>query len=872
MNAPLHHQPIPVELPEQEIKKMWHIFPTDSTSTIGLRAIWPSGTKQSGPTIDRLFSAEQYPDIGERQAAFEKETLRLNRLGYNVYVVMNPIRADFDGKAANDASIQQRWVLLLDVDRAGPTKQPANDAEVDAGGLLADQLEGWLAERGWGKSHRVMSGNGHHLYYLLADLPNDEHSKNLVQTLLRCLAVRFDNETVKIDKSVSNASRITKVPGTIARKGLESEGRPYRMATVLSVAAGPTGVTSEMLERLCAELAGPVKGAVKRSPKASRPQPALHDLGPIPVWAESAAGDGVVWNLVNKPPPETPYEIAKLKSALQQLSPSVPRGEGPLFYGDGSPRTDYWVGVIWAIASLGWDSGKDIAREWSQGCPDRYKEDGFEKDWNGFNPNHPNPIGIGSLYKLVRDLGDGGLNAASRAPNSHGDIRNGRAFASHWRGRLLYVTTRERWLIWRDERWQLCDRGEEMECAKAVSAALLKTAAEVYAADQSRGSQLIREAKAAHNLPKLKAMLTLATSEPGMSAGEGDLDADPMLLGVQNGVVDLRTGRLLPNKPELLITRFCAANFDPLAQCPRWLEFLNQVFEGDTETIESVQRLIGYTLTGLVTEEVLVICYGYGSNGKSVFSNVVHRISDGYSRTAPSSMLAARRADDNGPRNDLAAIAGARYVSINEFQAGDQLDEQTVKLLAGREPIAARFLYQELFEYTPTFTAWMRTNHKPIVKGEDDGIWRRLVLLPFRRKFTDEEKDPGLEDKLMAERDGILRWCVEGTSKYLKDGLKLSPLIRREHSSYRTESDLLGEFLNEITERDPQTRIEQSRLFLAWRSWCDANGLRCSSKKSFTQRLCERGISSGKSNGQAFYVGLTLSEQGEKGRILMVLG
>jgi putative DNA primase/helicase len=448
---------------------------------------------------------------------------------------------------------------------------------------------------------------------------------------------------------------------------------------------------------------------------------------------------------------------------------------------------------------------------------------------------------------------------------TYGDVRNGRVFAQQWCGQLRYITSRDRWIQWRDQRWQPCAKGEETGYAKATCGELVKAAKTALRRGDASGDRLIREAELAHSLPRIKAMLHLATSEPGMSVSEADLDTNPMLLGVQNGVVDLRAGLLLPNKPELLITRFCDANFDLAAQCPRWLDFLNQVFEGDTETIESVQRLLGYTLTGLVTEEIMVICYGYGSNGKSVFSNVVHRILGGYSRTAPSSMLAARRPDDTGARNDLAAIAGARYVSINELQSGDRIDEQTVKLLAGREPIAARFLYQELFEYAPTFTAWIRTNHKPTVSGEDDGIWRRLVLLPFRRKFTDEEKDPCLEDKLMAERNGILRWIVEGTGKYLKDDLKLSPLIRREHSSYRTESDFLGEFLNEITERDPQQRILQSRLFSAWKLWCESNGLRYSSKKSFTQRLCDRGISTSKSNGLAYYVGVGLLVVAEGG-------
>lgn len=188
-------------------------------------------------------------------------------------------------------------------------------------------------------------------------------------------------------------------------------------------------------------------------------------------------------------------------------------------------------------------------------------------------------------------------------------------------------------------------------------------------------------------------------------------------------------------------------------------------------------------------------------------------------------------------------IAGARYVSINELQAGDRLDEQTVKLLAGREPISARFLYQELFEYMPTFTAWMRTNHKPIITGEDDGIWRRLVILPFKRKFIDEEKDPYLEDKLMAEADGILQWMLEGSRKYFKDGLQLSKTIKAEHASYRKESDMLGEFLEDQTEIAIDAKESQSDLFYRWRNWCESNGVRHGSKKTFTQRLAERGFS-----------------------------
>jgi putative DNA primase/helicase len=396
--------------------------------------------------------------------------------------------------------------------------------------------------------------------------------------------------------------------------------------------------------------------------------------------------------------------------------------------------------------------------------------------------------------------------------------------------------------------------------AKMACEEILNAAGKVLSQDQDRGKQLLREAVTSHSLPRIMAMLKLATSEPGMSVTESELDRDPHLLGVQNGVVDLRAGRHLFNQPEMYITRYCNAAYDRDAKCGQWLQFLDQIFEGDIETIESVQRLLGCTLLGLSGEEILVICYGHGSNGKSVFSNVVHAIMGGYAVTAPPSLLTARKPNDNSPRNDIAAIAGARYLSVNEIQAGDRLDEQVVKMLAGREPISARFLHQEFFTFFPFFTPWLRTNHKPVVTGQDDGIWRRLVLLRFGRTFTDAEKDPALEQKLLAERDGILRWMVEGAQKYLQDGLRLSPRMKAELTTYRRESDLLGEFLADKTVPSPGSKTNQGLLFNEYREWCEKEaGVRPISKKSFTQRLAERGYPEGKSGAARFYCGLSLA-------------
>jgi putative DNA primase/helicase len=406
--------------------------------------------------------------------------------------------------------------------------------------------------------------------------------------------------------------------------------------------------------------------------------------------------------------------------------------------------------------------------------------------------------------------------------------------------------------------WVWCEKDEALHAAKAVAGKLVDTGRKLISEDQQHGSELIKHGMRSHDLKRLEAMLKLAASEPGMTVTLNELDRDPWLLGVRNGVVDLQTGCLLSDDPARLITRRCNANQDPAASCTKWLSFLDQVFEGDLATIETVQRALGYTLTGTASEEKMFICFGHGSNGKSVFNNVVAAIIDGYGRVAPPSLLILRRNGDTGPRNDLAALAGARYVSINELQSGDKLDEQLVKLLAGREMISARFLHREFFEFLPTFSPWLRTNHKPIITGDDDGIWRRLVLIPFRQQFTGSAKDPNLEQKLLAERDGILAWMVEGAVKWQSDGLKLSPRILQESASYRRDSDLLGQFIEEVCFLDPYERVLQGDLYRQYRTWTQTNGIGSLAKASFTRRLAERGHSEKKSNGKKFYSGLKI--------------
>jgi putative DNA primase/helicase len=455
---------------------------------------------------------------------------------------------------------------------------------------------------------------------------------------------------------------------------------------------------------------------------------------------------------------------------------------------------------------------------------------------------------------------------------NHKDVRNAELFAKLYKGRCIFVPASNKWYSWDGSRWKLCELREEYEAAKQVGTQLLQDANERLGRGDPSGEQLKKEAISAHTLARIEAMVKLATSIPGMSVAPAELDADPYLLGVRNGAVDLKAGKLLPADPTMLLTKQCNAEFIDDPTCPLWIKFLHEIFQHDEETIRTVQILLGYTLIGEVLDEILIICYGFGANGKSVFNNVISTVLGDYAQAAPSSMLKARKSDDSSPRNDLAGIKGARYLSFNELQAGDRLDEQVIKAIAGREMISARFLFGEFFAYKPTFTGWVRTNHRPIITGDEDGIWRRIALIPFNRRFTADEQDPQLEKKLLAERDGILGWILEGVRDYLKTGITLSPKIKAEVNSYRKESDVLGEFLEEKTRPAPLKKIEQQDLYRRYQCWCELNGLKHQSKKSFSQRLKERGYPEGKSGKNRYYVGLELHEEDAARLDLAALG
>jgi len=539
-----------------------------------------------------------------------------------------------------------------------------------------------------------------------------------------------------------------------------------------------------------------------------------------------------------------------------------------------------WSDVANALARAYGQAGVDYFVQYSEGAFNGLPYQGFdemvatERFQRALDELHKHPTGYGIKHLCtLAGIGFSSLifEAGRELPESIteqedrilGDKQNGELFARYYRGQFLYVWQLDQWFRWNNIIWEECTGGEIEAAAKQVSTVIANKALEALKSGDESGNsrRLFSHALKAQNNQQIKSMIALARSESGMSEKNVDrLNNDTHLLGVKNGVVDLKTGSLICPEPTMLMTKQCNASYFPDAECPQWLKFLNEVFQGKQELIDSIQRLLGYTFTGSVTEEIMVICYGFGANGKSVMSNVIQHVVGNYGKTGSPSLLKSRRDDDSSPRSDIAGLAGYRYISLNEMQSGDRLDEQVVKLLAGREAISARALYKDHMTYKPSGKVWLKTNHKPVVKEDDDGIWRRLVVIPFDRKFAEGERDPNLEEKLIQEADGILDWIIQGAVNWYQDGLSICPTIKQESAEYRTESDLLGHFLEERVKFDNAARSIQTDVYFFYQNWCRTNGTNPLSKIRLTQKLKERGVRQLASNGKRYYLGIELAQ------------
>ncbi len=433
------------------------------------------------------------------------------------------------------------------------------------------------------------------------------------------------------------------------------------------------------------------------------------------------------------------------------------------------------------------------------------------------------------------------------------DTGNAERFEQNWKDCLRYVPKWKRWLLWDGTRWVKDDSSHVVELAK-------ETARRIYEEGVGLPDENVRISIAKHSArslqaERLKAMINLATSIPSLVAQESQLDADPMLLGVVNGVLDLRTGELQPAKPEDLITKQSPVQFDPAAKCPRFEAFVQEIMNENEELIAYLRRVMGYCLTGLTEEQCLFFFYGSGANGKSTFLNVMKDVlGDDYCKQTPSETLMVKKNGRNST-NDIARLVGVRSVLSNEVEEGSRLSESFIKEMTGGDQISARFLYAEYFEFRPEFKIIIAGNHQPVIRGDDTGIWRRLHMVPFTVTIPAERRDPKLAETLRAELPGILNWALAGCLEWQRQRLNQPKLVTDAVAEYRSDMDVLGQWIEDRCELGDDRTAGATDAYQSYKFWAESNGFSQMSNNAFGRKLKERFIRKATSTGKV-YLGL----------------
>jgi putative DNA primase/helicase len=316
-------------------------------------------------------------------------------------------------------------------------------------------------------------------------------------------------------------------------------------------------------------------------------------------------------------------------------------------------------------------------------------------------------------------------------------------------------------------------------------------------------------------------MISLARSEPSIPFTEALFDKHEWFLNCKNGTVNLQTAELQPHDPTDYITKLCPVRYDPDAECPRWKKFVEEVMAGKKNLMEYLQRVIGYSLTGSVREQCMWFMYGGGSNGKSTLLRVLQHMMGDYACTAVADLL-IRKSTQTHPteRTDL---FGKRLVSTVEVEDGKRLAESLFKQLTGDDPIRARRMNEDFWEFLPTFKLFLAANNKPMITGTDHAVWRRIKMIPFEVTFTDETKDVNLREKLHKELPGILAWAVRGCQDWLQNGLGEPDDVKEATADYRRQSDILGQFIEERCRTGEGKEVSSTYLLEKFNEWVKCN-------------------------------------------------
>ncbi len=825
-----------------------------------LRVIVPSG----GVVELRCLLSQRRTDAGYFNDLDTGVTAALARDGSKptgIYVTLNPIdpallaRAEnrikeWADKTTTDANVTRRRWLFVDLDPERVAGVSATDAEHQSALQRAEEIrEALMTDHGWHAPIAIDSGNGAYLLFPV-DMPNDAESLKLIESTLQGLATLFNRDGNKIDAAVGNAARILRLPGTLNRKGDSTADRPHRHCSIIDVPDYLESGWGEPIDR--AKLEAVAAFAPKMQGKANTSASTFK--GPdrrllVDAWLsdrgirfERKESEGRTVYAMDCPfNPEHTGEANVTQQASGALSAKC-------FHASCAGRG--WADFRDAIGSpVGhhFDPPKQERRKRSATTPANASTFGDDDERDPEIPINP----------------DDNRWTSIRHDEGRTDATFSRRFLQAYGDQVLWVPQWKSWLVWDGCRWKIDDGGCAVtRYAQSVSDAIWHEVAGYhvddsvdFATDMSKPSRWGSALKAA------AAQRATAVSE---------LNTNRWLLPCPNGTVDLRSGQLREHRKEDLLTTLCPTEYDPDAPSYHWDRFLEGAVPSQPMQ-DYLQRLCGYSLAGRVakTEELLPVLWGDGSNGKSVFVRQLREtVGSDFAGAAAHGLLTEKTNDRHA--TERASLYGKRFVFCSETGRGSALDEDLVKAMTGGDYIKARFCHKDEFEFDPTFTIFLITNHRPRVRGTDSGIWRRLSLTPWTQRFwcgwkgetgPDELKaDPELRDKLFHEQSGTLAWLVRGCLEWQRDGLKAPDEVRIATAEYRTAEDIVGQFVAQCcltTPNQTQVRVRFNDLYARFEEWCEANGERAPKGRAVSTWLQEHGYQAHTSNGR-WYLGIAL--------------
>lgn len=444
------------------------------------------------------------------------------------------------------------------------------------------------------------------------------------------------------------------------------------------------------------------------------------------------------------------------------------------------------------------------------------------------------------------------MNGHHKAPTpvvNMTDLGNAKYLVHHHGDLMRYCYRWRKWLVWDSKRWAIDDTAAAERLAKDAVGQFYVDA--VQNPDLEVRGRLLKHALKSEGAASINNMLALARSEPGIPILHDELDRNPWLFNVSNGTLNLKTMDLLPHRQSDLIAQLSPVAFDPKSECPLWLAFLDRVTNSNPSIIGFLRRAVGYALTGDTSEQVLFFLYGTGRNGKSTFVETIRALFGEYAQQMPADSLMVKHGQ--GIPSDIARLRGVRFAVSMETEEGRRMAESLIKQLTGGDRISARFMHSDWFEFTPTHKLFLCTNHKPIIRGTDNAIWRRIRLVPFSVTIPVEEVDPELKNKLLLELPGIFRWALQGCMEWQKNGLGCPVEVEEATAEYKKEMDVLGDFLRDCIDEFPGAQTGASEIYRAYKDWCENGGEFCLSQKKFGQAMIERGYDSKRTNQGFFY-------------------